>query len=117
MINKKILVSEELFSKITATLKTIKVRSKDKEIVKEVSELLCKLENENKEDITTVTEKIKLKMNEMKSVDPAIHADLYILYRNVIDNRISEDEALRIFEMHNTNPSYNEYDSKEDYLW
>ena len=112
MINKKVLVSEELFSKITSTLKTIKVRSKDKEIVKEVSELLYKLENENKEDTATVAEKIKQKMNEMKSIDPATHADLYMLYRNVMDNRISEDEALRMFEMHNTKPSYNEYDYK-----
>jgi len=52
----------------------------------------------------------------MKSVDPDAHANLYILYRKLMDNKISENEALRLFGMYEDNTSYNNYESNKIYL-
>jgi len=114
--NENIVISEELFSKIKSTLKAIKVSSKDKDIIKEVEALLFKIDDAVKEDATTTTtivEKIQQKMRDLKYIDPDAHANLYILHRKLIDNKISESEALAIFKMYNNNPAYNKYNTNK----
>ena len=115
-MNGNIVISEELFLKIKSTLKTIRVTSKDKEIIKEVEALLSNFDDEVKEDIVTtntIVEKIQEKMRDLKYIDPDAHANLYILYRKLVENKISESEALSIFEMYNSNPAYNKYNTNK----
>lgn len=100
MANENVIITEELYSKIKATLKTIKVKSNDKDIVKEVEELLYEIGGEKNETTSSLAERIRQKMIEVKKIDADIHTDLYILYRKLVENKISEKEALEAFEMY-----------------
>lgn len=96
----KILISKECIDKIRSGLNTIKVVTKDKNIKKEAEELLRLLEAETSGNELSLDERILKKMRETKNVDPDMNANLYILHRKLVNNQITEQQALQMFEMY-----------------
>ncbi len=58
------------------------------------------LESELNYDNISLKEKISSKMKETKNSDPNMNANLYILYRNLVNGRITEEEALELYNMY-----------------
>ncbi|WML35452.1 hypothetical protein [Clostridium sp. OS1-26] len=96
----KILISKECIDKIKSGLNTIKVVTKDKNIKKETEDLLKLLEAETAVNGLSLEERILKKMKEAKSIDPDMNANLYILHRKLVNNQITEQQALQMFEMY-----------------
>lgn len=96
----KILVSKECINKIKTELKVIKVNTRDKNLKRELTGLLDMLENELNYDGVSLKEKIMDKMKETKNSDPNMNANLYILYRNLVNGRISDEQALELYNMY-----------------
>lgn len=100
MSKDKIKFNVESVEKIKSRIKAIKLMSKDKEISKLAVEVIELLENEIKENSITLMEKIELKMKETKFSDPELNANLYMVYRNLMDDKISEKDAEEIYELY-----------------
>ena len=98
--NEKVLISRECIEKIRTELKIIKVNTNNRNFKKDVSKLLDMLESELNYDNISLKEKISSKMKETKNSDPNMNANLYILYRNLVNGRITEEEALELYNMY-----------------
>ncbi|ANP69845.1 hypothetical protein GTH52_02430 [Clostridium tyrobutyricum] len=98
--NEKVLISRECIEKIRTELKIIKVNTNNRNFKKDVSKLLDMLESELNYDNISLKEKIFSKMKETKNSDPSMNANLYILYRNLVNGRITEEEALELYNMY-----------------
>ena len=98
--NEKVLISRECIEKIRTELKIIKVNTNNRNFKKAVSKLLDMLESELNYDNISLKEKIFSKMKETKNSDPSMNANLYKLYRNLVNGRITEEEALELYNMY-----------------
>lgn len=96
----KLLVNEDIISKIQSRAKAIKVISKDKQVLKEAEEILQIVESIFNDNTMTLVEKVEKKMRETKFTDPEMNANLYILYRKLSDGKISQQDASALFEMY-----------------
>lgn len=103
----KVLISKVCIQKIKMGLKTIKLNEKNKNLKKEASEMLDMIDRELSDDSESLEEKILEKMKETKKSDPDMNANLYILYRNLVDNKISEEQALQLYSMYVKIEPYN----------
>ena len=103
----KVLISKVCIQKIKMGLKTIKLNEKNKNLKKEASEMPNMIDKELSDDSESLEEKILEKMKETKKSDPDMNANLYILYRNLVDNKISEERPLRLSSMYVKIEPYN----------
>ena len=98
-----ILINKDILEKVKADVNKIKILSNEEEIKGIADEILSILE---KRDLTTgkkivemtILDRIKQKMKD--TTDKDLNVKLYILYRKLEDKKISEDEALRLFEIY-----------------
>lgn len=102
----KLVVDEEIVFKIQSRANAIKVLSKDKQVLKEVEELLDIVEKILEDNTMTLSEKIEKKMKETKFTDPEMNASLYILHRKLSDGKISPQDAVALFEMYMSSESF-----------
>lgn len=93
----KRVVSKDVLIKIKSRAQTIKSLCKDKALIKEADEILDLINKELNKDAETVMEKIEQKMKETRNVNPDLNASLYILYRNLMKNKITEEDALELY--------------------
>lgn len=98
--DEKISITKELMNKIKIGLNNISLATKDKNIKKEAEDLVKLVEAELIEEEVTVAERILKRMRETKNVDPDTNANLYILHRKLVNNQISETQALQMLEMY-----------------
>jgi hypothetical protein len=96
----KIVICKDILIKIKSRAQTIKLLCKDKALIKEADEILDLLSKELNKDTETVTEKIEQKMRETRKLNPDLNANLYILHRNLVKNKITEENALELFKMY-----------------
>lgn len=96
----KILISKSCIQKIKLGLKTIRLNEKNKNLKKEASQMLDMIEQELTDDSESLEEKILDKMKETKNSDPDMNANLYILYRNLVNDKISQEQALQLYTMY-----------------
>lgn len=95
----KILISTEIFEKIKLVLNDIKLLSSEENIKKKAEKLLKILNGESKKNRTiSLEEEIYKKMKQ--TPDNELNVKLYMLYRKLQNGKISENEALRVFEMY-----------------
>lgn len=92
--DEKILISKQCIDRILSGLKTIKINEKNKLIRRQVSDMLNMLDTELNYGNLSLEEKILKKMKETKGSDPDMNANLYILYQNLVNGRISKEQAL-----------------------
>lgn len=98
-----ILINKDILEKVKTDVNKIKILSNEEEIKGIADEILSILE---KRDFTTgkkivemtILDRIKQKMKD--TTDKDLNVKLYILYRKLEDKKISEDEALRLFEIY-----------------
>lgn len=100
---KSILMDREILQKVKVKISQIEKISQEpiiKEMSKEILELLNKKDlNKNKEFIEeTLLEQMKQKMKSTKDKD--LNLKLYMLYRKLEEQKISEEDALRLYEMY-----------------
>lgn len=96
----KVLISKSCIQKIKLGLKTIRLNEKNKNLKKEASQMLDMIEQELTDDSESLEEKILDKMKETKNSDPDMNANLYILYRNLVNDKISQEQALQLYTMY-----------------
>jgi Ca2+-binding EF-hand superfamily protein len=108
MDNDKLMIEAKVFEKIKNGLKQVRIKSMDDEIKAMVDSLLYLLENKDSEEIefTSLEDTIHNKMKTTK--DKELNVKLYMLYRKLQDGKISEGEALRLYEIYKRT----EYDYK-----
>lgn len=94
----KINLNLDTMKKIKSGLTNIKLLSNDKYVKKEAEELIKIIDSELTLGEMSLEEMIHERMKEVKNSDPTLSADLYILYRKLVDGKISEREALELFE-------------------
>lgn len=97
MEKKKILISKDCIDKIILGLKSIKVSTTNKVIIRDIEKLLNLLKEELNEDDIPLKNRILEKMKETKGIDPDMNANLYILYRNLDNEHITEQQAQELF--------------------
>lgn len=100
MLNEKIIVNKEIMDKIEVRLKAIKLQLSDKTLRNELDEVLSLLNIELKAKNNSLEESIKEKMDETKYSNPEIHFKFYMLYRKLVENQITEEEALKTYEIY-----------------
>lgn len=107
MEKNKILISKDCIDKLILGLKSIKVSTTNKTLVKDIERLLKLLNDELREDSIPLKDKILDKMKETKGIDPELNANLYILYRNLDNGYINEEQAQELFGAYVKMESYN----------
>lgn len=98
--DEKILIKKGDLEKIKTKLKGLKVLVRDKESINTVNEIMELLDNEMKDKNISIKEMIHKRMRETEYSNPELNFKLYILYRKLSDNKISEEEALKIYKMY-----------------
>ncbi|APM38534.1 hypothetical protein [Clostridium kluyveri] len=107
MEKKRILISKDCVDKIILGLKSIKVSTTNKVIVENIEKLLNLLKKELDEESIPLKDRILEKMKETKGIDPDMNANLYILYRNLDNEHITEQQAQELFDTYVKMESYN----------
>ncbi len=97
-MNDKVLLNKSLFQRIILELKELKVTCKDEQMNKKIGELLKAIYDDINNKNLSLEELIKEKMKETKFTNPDLNASLYLLYRNLISGKITEEDALIRFE-------------------
>ncbi|MDW8799672.1 hypothetical protein P8V03_00715 [Clostridium sp. A1-XYC3] len=97
-MNNKILLNKDLLDKITSELKELKTICRDEKMAKKIEDLLNNIVDETTNKTVSLEELIREKMKETKLVNPDLNASLYLLYRNLVNGKITQEDALRRFE-------------------
>lgn len=100
MENENIVVDKETMDKIELKLRGLKLQLQDKTLIKDLQGIIDLLEGEIKTKANSLQENIKEKMNETKYSNPEAHFKFYMLYRKLVDNQITEEEALKAYEIY-----------------
>lgn len=100
MNNDKITIEAKVFEKIKNGLKQVRIKSSEDEIKAMIDSLLYLLENKDSEEIdfNSLEDTIHNKMKTTKDKD--LNVKLYMLYRKLQDGKISEEEALKLYEIY-----------------
>ena len=107
--NEKILkVTEEEYNKIINRLTKLSSLCKDSEIENGLNETIEIMKKLIKDKAELSTEELILsKLKETKGKDPDLNASLYILYQNLKRGRVTEEEALELYEKYDYTSKYN----------
>lgn len=95
----KILVEKDRLEKMEVKIKGLRLIVEDKNAKYVIGEILELLDNELNVKHISVEDMIKNKMNETKLSNPDLHFKLYMLYRKLVDNKITEEEALKEYKV------------------
>ena len=98
--SEKILVEKYRLEKMQVKLKGLKLSVEDKNAKYVIGEILELLDTELNVKHISVENMIKDKMNETKLSNPDQHFKLYMLYRKLVDNKITEEEALKGYKLY-----------------
>lgn len=96
----KVLVNKESLESIQIKLRGLKVSLDDKNAQSVIGEILEILDNELKIETISIEQIIHDKMNETKYLNHELHFKLYMLYRKVVENKITEEEAAKAYELY-----------------
>jgi len=96
----KIIIDMEMLEKIKAGIKEIIILSDNKKVRKKAEELSELLEDKEIMEVKSLYERIKEKMKKTKYSNSELNVNLYLLYRNLVEEKITEEEALDTFEMY-----------------
>lgn len=97
-MGKKISMDEDEFYKILDELKNIEVLTSDGRMRNKINSIITIMENVNKSvEKRPVIDIIYDKMKESKTKNPELNVRLYILYRDLQGNKISEEKALQLY--------------------
>jgi hypothetical protein len=92
--------SIRILQKVQSQLKQIEDMGSVQEIKKEIHELLGFIEQESMENKAVLEEMIHIKIKETSGVNPEVNTYLYLLYRNLIQDKVSINEAQKLYKMY-----------------
>jgi ASC-1-like (ASCH) protein len=90
----------KIIDKIKIELKEIEELNSYSEMKKRIRMLLKCIDDDTIGDKSAFLEIIYCKLKESKDSNPKLNTSLYLLYRNLIDDRISIQEAQKLFSMY-----------------
>lgn len=99
-VSEKIVVKKDSLEKMKVKLRGLKVSIEDKSVQSAIGEILDILDNELNDRDISLENTIKNKMIETKISNPDQHFKLYMLYRKLVEKRITEEEALKDYEIY-----------------
>lgn len=97
---KNVLLSSDVIKKIKFDLKEIKLLSNEKEVKNKVEELIQFFDMNTDEDNNGISLEEKIRRKMKSTPDNDLNVKLYMLYRKLQNGKISESEALRLFELY-----------------
>ncbi|WP_243149494.1 hypothetical protein [Clostridium niameyense] len=105
-------LDKKTMEKILFDLKEIRIICSDKKIKERIQSIIEFAQSKIYSQMEpSLKELIYNKMKETKKNNPDLSSKLYILYRNLIDEKISEEDAKKIYE------SYIVMDGFEKIVW
>lgn len=96
----KVLIRKNTIEEIQGKLNRIRLTTGEYSIKSIAEEILNLLEVEFKIEEEPIEEVIRKKMLETKNTNPELHFKFYMLYRKLIDKRITEEDALKTYELY-----------------
>lgn len=90
----------KLIEKIKDELEEVEALQSIYEIKKRVNDMIRYIEEETEENTSTLSDKIYLKVKETSRTNPELNTSLYLLYRNLIQGKISAHEAKKLYGMY-----------------
>lgn len=99
-VSQKILVEKDNLEKMLVKLRGLKLLAEDKNAKSVIDEIIELLDNELNAKQVSVENMIKDKMNETKFSNPDQHFKLYMLYRKLVENKITEEKALEDYKIY-----------------
>lgn len=99
-VSEKIVVKKDNLEKMKVKLRGLKVSIEDKSVQSAIGEILDLLDNELNDRDISLENTIKNKMIETKISNPDQHFKLYMLYRKLVEKRITEEDALKDYEIY-----------------
>jgi len=103
----KIILELDILQKVKEGIREIMVLADDKNLRKKAGDLLNLLEDKPVVKIDSLYEMIQEKMKETRYSNSDLNVSLYLLYRKLIDEKITEKEALDTFEMYMKEEEFN----------
>ncbi|GLC30857.1 hypothetical protein [Clostridium omnivorum] len=90
----------QILEKVQLQLKEIEIISTDYRIKEKIHKLLDYIDLETSNTKAEFAEMIHLKVKETKPLHPELSTYLYLLYRNLMQGKISLQEAQGLYEMY-----------------
>lgn len=90
----------QILEKVQLQLKEIEILSTDYRVKEKVHKLLDYIESETSNRKADFAEVIHLKCKETKALYPELSTYLYLLYRNLMQGKVSLQEAQVLYEMY-----------------
>lgn len=100
MAGDKLIIDKDILKKIQSRVMGIKLTTKERPIAKDAEEVIQIINKVFEDNLTTLIEKIEQKMKDVRYSDPEMNASLYILYRKLVDEKISAKDAAALFEIY-----------------
>lgn len=89
-----------VIEKIKTELKEIKELNSAYEMRNRINMLLKYIDDDTTGDKSAFLDIIFIKLKEAKDINPQLNASLYLLYRNLSDDKITIQEAQKLFDMY-----------------
>ncbi|MDT8716662.1 hypothetical protein IAI10_08330 [Clostridium sp. 19966] len=100
MRTEKVLIKKESLNEINLKLEQLKLLTQNKDAFILIDEVMEIINKQIKLQNISLEEMIKYKMNETRHSNPELHFKLYKLYRKLVDNKITEEEALDAYKIY-----------------
>ncbi|WP_251860498.1 hypothetical protein [Clostridium sp. Marseille-Q2269] len=102
-----IMVEEALMTKMLSELKDIQTLSSERLLQQKIDLLIKYVDNMLKyKDDEPFEDTIYKKMKEVRLDNPELNSKLYILYRNLSDGKISEEDARILYDVYIKSQAY-----------
>lgn len=99
-IDEEVAFKKETVDKIQTKLRVIRLTTAEPAIKGKIEEILDIINNELNPDSMSIGEIIYNKMSESKAIDKELHVRLYMLYRKLLDDKISEEDAAKLYQLY-----------------
>lgn len=90
----------KILEKVQAKLKEIELLCIDCEAKEKIHNLIDFIEEETSENKTFLAEMIYNKVKETRGISPELNTYFYLLYRNLEQDKVSLEEAHRLYDMY-----------------
>ena len=98
--NEKILINKEILEKIKGRLEGLRLMSSEKDVKKDIESLIQILSDEIDSEKLSFRDLLDEKIRDTKYSDSELNFKLYMLRRKLEDGKISDEEALKAYDLY-----------------
>lgn len=99
-IEEGVVFKKETVETLQTKLRILKITSTETAVKSKVEEILNIIDSEIQEKNKSIEEIIYEKMNETKVNNKELNVKLYMLYRKLLDEKITKEDAVRLYEIY-----------------